>query len=201
MLRPARGFTLVELLVALALGVSLLAVLLHLFVTLSETNARLLRRQQLHAALQDLMALMARDLRRAGFTTLAAPGTPFAGPLTRGPHCILYRYDMDGDGRLDPDERAGFKLEDGALLAKRSDRDCGTTPCAGCATGRWWRLNDPERVRITGLRFQETSRMLPGNGGRLRGVEIILQGTLRRFPQERQTLRTFLLPPNNLTPP
>lgn len=200
MLRPARGFTLAELLVALALGVSLLAVLLHLFVTLSETNARLLRRLQLHAALQDLMTLMARDLRRAGFTTHAPPGKPFAGPLTRGPHCVLYRYDMDGDGLLEPDERAGFRLEDGALLAKRSDRSCGTAPCAGCATGRWWRLNDPEIVQITELRFQETSRPLPGKGGWLRGVEIILQGTLRSFPQERQTLRTFLFPPNNLTP-
>ncbi len=193
------GFTLVEVMVALALGTVLLAGLLQLFAALVDMNARLLRQQRLHETLQGLMAIMVRDLARAGYqgggTPPGAPN-PFSGRLTRGVHCVLYRYDLDGDGALDNDERAGFKLAHGALLAKRRDRHCGTGPCRDCGSGRWWRLSDPDAVRITTLRFSESLRRAAGSDHRSLGLEIVLEGALRHFPAERLALRARLWPPN-----
>ena len=195
--RAPRGFSLVELLVAMALGLFLLGGVLQLFSGLLEMDARLLRRLRLQQELRAVMSIMARDIRRSAawrrgaISPLAAPRVP------AGEHCLLYGYDADGNGHLDNTENLGFRLYRGSVAARRKASSCRDT--CDCAGGRWWRLSDPDLVRITTLRFRPLSGELPlGGGRRLRrqALEITLAGRLRRFPGERLELRGTVFLPN-----
>ncbi len=215
--RPHRpgGFTLTELLVAMTLGAVLLTGLLAFFAGLLDMQSRLLRQQRLHQALAGLMTVMVHDIRRAGFWAhagrtvgtpagdtlafLSAADNPFSAALRHDGSCLLYAYDLDGNGRQDRNEQRGFRLQAGILLTRRSGRPRERE----CATGRWWRLSDPAALQVTRLEFRihRLDRDTREDQWHGLGVEIVLAGSLRAFPTETATLRSTVYPPNLLLPP
>jgi prepilin peptidase dependent protein B len=85
MLTPSRqqGFSLVELMIGLALGMALLAGAVSFYTASLETGADNLKLGHLSGELRAAMLYMSREIRRAGYTGMA-PG-----------------YDFDGDGHVD----------------------------------------------------------------------------------------------------
>ncbi len=205
--KDSQGFSLVELLLAMSLGLFLLSGVLYLFATLLDMNAQLLRRQRLQQELRSLMTVMVRDIRRSGYWAHVQPPAapnPFAAYqiLEKG-HCLLYSYDGNRNGALDAEERAGFKLAAGTVRARRKASACRGAAC-NCSGGRWWRLSDPAVVRITRLDFQETLERLRLTDDRwllLHALHITLAGALRHFPGERLTLEARIHLPNAALPP
>jgi len=65
--RPAAGFTLVELLIALAVGSIILAGVISAYTVLSDQTKRMGQAAYIHESGRSLIALMARDIRMAGF--------------------------------------------------------------------------------------------------------------------------------------
>ncbi len=197
----ARGLTLVELLLSLSLGLILLAGLLSLYTALWRDQMQRVQRLRLQQELQAVLETMRQDLRRAGYWNSASRpnpppgGNPWAGPnpfarLTLQPtlqgHCLVYRYDADGDGRLGAREVRGYRLAAGAVL-HRTGGACREPRCDPCRSGRWWRISDPAVVEIRRLQF----RILPGGG-----LEIVLAGVLQTRPGEALALRSILVQPN-----
>ncbi len=198
-----RGFSLVELMVAITLGLFVLAGVSYLHAEVVRANAAVLKTAHLQQTLWSLMALIADDVRRAGYWSraeLTLDGTAANGyapiRLVDG-DCLLYSYDEDKDdtdGAPDPEDQHGFRLSGAGVQLKTSDDGCGGTTCADCGSGTWWLMNDPDGVRVTALSFSLAERAEPFDGtGReivAREIGIRLEGEIAHDPAVRHRLDT-----------
>ena len=115
-LRKPKGFTLIELMVAMVVGLLVAGVAMAMYVSLIRANSTSIQAARLTQALQASLDVMERDLRRAGYmanaissslnTTLVNPATFVITDLQRvsaaAPlfDCVLIRYDSNADGVL-----------------------------------------------------------------------------------------------------
>jgi prepilin-type N-terminal cleavage/methylation domain-containing protein len=161
-LRYHRGFSLVELMVAMTLGVFIMLTVASIFSATLRGNAATLRSARLNQDLSTPLEIMAHDIRRAGFT---ADQYDYDGTtdidingvdifLPDG-NCVLYSYNRDEDAAPpDDNERLGFKLNGGAIEMRNSCT--GTTCDTDCTAGNWEDITDPEVVVIDSLTFSTT---------------------------------------------
>jgi type IV pilus assembly protein PilW len=213
-LRRQHGVGLVELLIASAIGLFLLAGLTDFLGRSLTSSGRNFQDARLTQDLNVAMELMTRDLRRAGYSSAAqgnpaavsAPANPFTQETVAGAGdgginlatagCVLYAYDAPAteNGNLDVVERLGFRLQAGTVQAGTS----ATT----CATGAWQAVTDPGLSEITALSFQ----YMDGNGAAAapqrplvaasgvtwavctRLIQVTLTGRLRSDPNVTRTL-------------
>ncbi len=164
---PAAGFSLVELMIAITLGILVISGVFSIFITTVRSNSDMLKTTKLEEELAAAMTYMVRDIRRAGYTPAAYNpanlGIGFVNTFDAitiadtdedSPaddfDCLLYSYDADGDGALTtaaPDERRGFRFNtDDDAIAERE----GGTDCAG---GGWENIT-ASNIAITNLRFE-----------------------------------------------
>ncbi len=171
------GFSLVELMISITVGLVVLGGVVSIFSSSVKSNADALRMTRLNQELQATMSMMTRDIRRAGYWGNATnaigsllvsgvetrPNTnPFDDPVTRvvtGNHgteptnsCITYSYDRNGDGNINssPNERFGFRLRSGAVEFREGG--------AACTAVGWERITDERSTRITLLQFTLSSQ-------------------------------------------
>ncbi len=150
---PSRGFSLVELMVGIAVGMFVVAAAALVTTSQLTDNRRLLLETQLQQDLRAAADIVARDLRRAGFWSAARTGVPApaGGAIVPNPYStvlidatnktVQYSY-RRGAGS----ESFGFKLgTDGVLRACQSDFAAG-----GCSSG-WQDLTDGSTVEVTGF--------------------------------------------------
>ena len=199
MLRSA-GFTQTELMIGMAVGLLVIAGGYRFYQLNLNASRAALAAAQLDAEARAALALMAGDLRRAGFRAFdpslqPAAASPFGpvGDLRLGQapgeaadSCILFSYDRNADGLLGVGrngqggaarnrvnvEQFGFRLHRGALEVRLS----GTTH--DCSSGQWQDLTSAG-VRVTALRFRAFDQCLdPGHPGQ--PCRSGLPGLLRR---------------------
>ncbi len=179
--RHASGFSLVEMMISITVGLVVLAGVMTMFVHNVKAGGDAMKMARLNQELQAVMSIMTRDIRRAGYWgnassaigsatpntnpfTLDAPGN-YAGELTNT--CITFSYDMDGDGNVDvgssgtspannASERLGFRLRSGAVEAREGG--------ASCTDGGWEDLTDTVNTEITGLTFTPTTKSVDLDG-------------------------------------
>ncbi|KFZ31398.1 hypothetical protein IDSA_01365 [Pseudidiomarina salinarum] len=163
-----RGLSLVELMITISLGLLLMAALTAVFSNTLGVNSRSLQQSQLNEEANALMALMTGDLRRAGYradaelliTDPAAAITAFDNSITITNYsgepansCISFSYDENKNGLHDgAAENFGYRLQ-GALVQRRQSS-------ASCTSNGWQSLTSTDMVRVTGLTFTLTERML-----------------------------------------
>jgi type II secretory pathway component PulJ len=121
-MKRQRGLTIVEFMIALALSSMITAGLGMFFSTYAKANAGTNNLTAFEQTIQGAIDLINRDMRRAGYWALARndigaqqPTNPFAVIANPSPNCILYSYDLNQDGALQPGENHGFLLAKGAL--------------------------------------------------------------------------------------
>jgi len=158
MQRTMRGFTLVELMVALALGLLVVSAVVAFVVALVRANGEIVSSARLDQELRATMALIAADLRRARgvddpIAALAPAGIDLS---TRG--CVRYAHG---------EEVRALRVESGrVLLARAAD----AVHCDGAGAPI-----TSDRVEITALVFER-----PGDN--MRRVDVVLTGRLRHSP-------------------
>lgn len=192
--RPASGFTLVELLIAMALGLSIVAGVAFMLFETAKTARQALHEAQLRQAMATAISVIDGELRRAGYWSGA--GDTADAPLRNGHavfqlvgnDCLLFGYDrdaIDGDGVPADSDRYGLRLSGAALQIRTSGPACAT-PCAGCTGGNWFAVTDPQAVAIDTLAFRETVREIGfGDDDRrlsTREIGVTLAGRLRAAP-------------------
>lgn len=170
-----RGLGLVELLIASAIGLFLLAGLTDFLGRSLTQSGRNFQDARLTQDLNVAMELMTRDLRRAGYSGAAQGATsastavinPFMQAVGTGTShgginisqasCILYSYDLSTTapdiGVLNPAENLGFRLRAGAVEAGSNVTTCELSAIAG-----WQQVTDPSLSTITALSFQFLDR-------------------------------------------
>jgi hypothetical protein len=208
-----RGVSLVELMVAVAVGFALLMLITQIFVHQAAANTDLLKGTRLNQELRAIMDLSVRDIRRAGYWGSAISsawyeGTPgvSANPLnaitvgdTVNPgtataaSSIRYAYDVNGDGAIDDSENVMIRLNNGAVEMVQGIANPTTT-----------QLSDPGSTVITALTFSiapttvTVACVVSGSNPTLtiRQITIALTGrlasdpTVTRSMQETDRIRT-----------
>jgi len=194
--RKNSGFSLIELLTALAINVILFAGLIGIFLSNINHYRESINTNRLEQQLQTAMMIMSDEIRRAGYWANAqddigsgANNNPFMATgvditVGSGGSCILLAYDANNNGSLPgisssiDDERYGFRLS-GNILQTRppgAPYDCAT------AASNWENITNPNVIEVTALSFVLNSATIAtGPGAKTliqRSVDISLTGRL-----------------------
>jgi type IV pilus assembly protein PilW len=138
-----KGFTLIEMLIALAIGSLLLAGIYTFY--LSQKKAHAIREQvgEMQQNARAGLELMVREIRMAGYNPTRAAGV---GIIAAGPNTIRITMDLNGDGDVaDADEDITYSLYDSG---GDGDQDLGRKPAGG--------TNQPMAENIQSLNFEYT---------------------------------------------
>lgn len=146
--RPARGLSLVELMVGIAVGLMVVAGASFVAVNQIGDNRRLTLETQVQQDLRAAADLIVRDLRRTGYwgnsqqglwqgSNPAAASNPYADASAAAGQ-IDFSYARDADNLVDANsEEFGFKLDGGAIKM--------------LIGGTWQQLTDPLVLQVTGF--------------------------------------------------
>jgi type IV pilus assembly protein PilW len=160
-MKQGRGFTLIELMIAILLGMIVAAIALTVYVRYLSDTRENVELMNLNQEMRAIMDVMVRDIRRSGFVT-DDPENNFpclqqnafnnvnlfaAGTANAGNTCIVYAYNVDNDISVDCDvlpwnaiedtDRFGFRVINGQIEMKTSGGNE-----ASCATGTWQDLSE-----------------------------------------------------------
>ncbi|HRQ64450.1 MAG TPA: hypothetical protein PKZ76_06250 [Xanthomonadaceae bacterium] len=173
----ARGFSVVELMVALAASLVVVGSVLAFTVATVQSNAETIRATRLTQDIRVVMGLLTREIRRAGHDALAEqsiasnePGNRFiAFEVNEDGNCVLLAYNRrpaaGGAWNLDPAatpqqrELKGFRhvLVDGVgvIEAYASESDVASEDLPDCEDGSdlWRPITSARQIDITELNF------------------------------------------------
>lgn len=173
-----RGFSLVELMVALVVGLIVVGAVLALVVSIMTSNRETLQATRLNQELRATLATIANDLRRARSVddpltvAMAAGGNPYAAISTATAGCVVYAYDgaLGGPWHL-------IKMASGAILLQAA----ATRPTDCSGGGSPVRLGS-EQVEITSLEFTPSTTTgtppQPTDESLVRAVTVTITGHL-----------------------
>jgi type IV pilus assembly protein PilW len=176
-MKKQTGFTLIEIMIALLLGLIVLGATINIYVTTVGSSASLIKSTRLNHDLESVMTLMINDIKRSGYWGGATIGAnsgvnPFTAATPPGATtdiqipvntCILYSYDADTDGPanvtgtvtpavltddVDANEYYGFRLTNNSIQMRKT----GSTT-DDCTDGEWEEFIDGSRLTITALNF------------------------------------------------
>lgn len=174
MLMNSKGFTLVEMLITMALSVIVMLSIVSIYGTMINRSHTTLKAIQLNQELNNAFILMGKTIRRAGFwgdanslgvNPFTSSGTGLQ--INNAQDCILFSFDANGDGILpsvndSSDERYGFRLINNTLQYRESTSQFD---CTAQVTD-WTDLTDSNQIEVTQLNFTHTPTALDldGNG-------------------------------------
>ena len=143
------GFTLPEVMLALSIGSIIVLAASQVFPKLRHQITLLQQRYHLELVLSQAMAVLEKDLRRAGFCQGECQGNAitthhYSGEMPDS--CLILAYDLNRNGRWEGEKHTeseyfGYRLRNKGLEAQRGERNC--------AGSSWENLLDPKEVIIT----------------------------------------------------
>lgn len=149
------GFSLLEVVVAMAVGSVLMMSVGRFLPLLQGESLRLQQRAQLRQELQQIMMTLEKAARRAGYCNGQCSGSG----LTIGMQgrCLLVRWDENSNGKWegpghDESETYGYRLRQQQIEMQR-----GVTSCDGEG---WEKLTDPAFLRIENFQVQQEGRLI-----------------------------------------
>ncbi|BAW80192.1 hypothetical conserved protein [Candidatus Nitrosoglobus terrae] len=199
-----RGFNLIELMVSLAVGLMVMGGALSVVISIIATNTATLKITRLNDELRDVMMMITRDLRRAGYWGRAlnqvGSNNPASNPfalitLSADGSCVLFSYDSNNDGELNPlpnklpNERYGYRLDtsDNAIEVRQAG--------AGCTDSGWQNLTDEKSINITAFNIQP--QLVNTGQVTVRQYQITLTGQLNSDPTVQRTVQSTVKVRNN----
>lgn len=192
--RTQKGFTLLELIIALLVSLTVMVGILALFFNMIKHSRSTVEAGRLDRTLHAAMFAMATDIRRAGYWANATSSSTNPFMVTGSTDiqvpsssCILLTYDHNSDGSLPgissgiDDERYGYRLVNNAIQY----RPAGATFSCSAGTDVWTNLTDPNIVKITALTFVKNDQVVDIDGAgagtatlTVRSITITLTGEL-----------------------
>jgi len=201
-LQNQQGYTLVELIIASAIGLVSVTTLASFVGMGIGMNAQALLRSRLVEEVNMIASLIEREVKRAGYSATSERQLLGQTPLVFSNHftlsafhdepessCILYSYDADENGIQDTDngsELFGFRLHDKAIEIRQGG--------ASCDDGGWHDLSDPQQIEIT--QFEGSLDSAITNGYRTRFVSITLGAKMKNGSKNQYVVSKTVLVQN-----
>lgn len=217
-----QGYSLIELMVALFLSVSLLTGVISLFSTISQKGNEQLGRDFLHTKLQQLAIIMADEIARAGFCydcqhvnpyilqgesalteSLPAENNVTASAIlindshdSQSGHCIRFAYNHDkrsANTAINPDDAKGFRLDKAQGVIEIYENYNGLINW-DCDAGNWYDMTSDE-LRILALTFNRTFYKTDNNN-QFQQLTIDISAALSKNEAMKKTIRFSVSPLN-----
>ncbi len=179
-----QGFSLIELMIAVAAASFLMLGLITLHIANSKHSSSTLNNAKLDITLSTASSLIEQDVVNAGYWGGAGSNTsnPFMYSSTAQVYvsptgdCVLLSYDKNGDGSLPAissaydDERYGYRIRNNAIQY----RPWGASYNCAAAISDWENLTDPNVVLVQGLTFtpQYYAEDIDGGGAGTSEIQI-----------------------------
>ena len=171
------GFSLMEMLVALAVSSVLLVGAAKVLPVLQRNNLQTLMRFQLQEEMQLMMFTLQKAVIRAGYCKGKCAGAGLQ--IAESGRCFLVRWDENSNGKWEgigstESDYYGYRFRQGSLEMQR-----GIDNCNG---GGWERLNDPETVILSDFRIVQKEKQM----------RLTITAFARAFPQQSVTLERWI---------
>lgn len=150
-----RGFSLLEMLIAMAIGAVLMISVGRFLPLLLEQNLRLQQRVQLQQELQQIANTLQKALRRAGYCHGQCSGSALT--IAASGSCVLLRWDENSNGRWEgvghsESDYYGYRLRSGQLEMQRGVDECNSSG--------WEKLSDPAFLTIDAFKLERQGSRL-----------------------------------------
>ncbi|MBV1786687.1 prepilin-type N-terminal cleavage/methylation domain-containing protein [Marinobacterium sp. D7] len=193
-IKQERGFTLIELMIALLLGLIVTGIAISMYVSTLGITRQTVTSVRLSQELRTVMDMMVRDIRRSGYwagTVIA--NNPHAGVVSGGlpvnvftsPNssdsnsCVVLSYDYDADGSATIEHLMGYRMDDAQsaveVLWASSSTLTGGVNCS-VLPGNWQNLTDESTTVITQLLFERLPSAASFASAAARSIRITLRG-------------------------
>lgn len=221
------GFSLVELLISLVIGLIIVATGIAIFINTAATDFYQLKVTRINQELRGVINLISRDVRRIGY--IGPSGlAPLIGTATWNPFisdassnflfvlqdvnnfdgdattydCILFAIDDNTDGVDDGNsERFGYRLAPvtaGSHINAIKMRQSGSA----CTTNNWESITDDNIINITSLTFKPSLQRVGTNSNLIIcTIEISITGTLISEPTVQRTVNQSVKLRNDIYDP
>nr|CBX79551.1 General secretion pathway protein J precursor [Erwinia amylovora ATCC BAA-2158] len=178
----AQGFTLLEILIAMAVGSLLLLGAARTLPMIQTQNLRLMMQAQLHEELQQMMRTLEKAVRRAGYCNGTCRGKGLHIGRADG-SCLLVRWDENSNGRWEGPGHKDSDFYGYRLRGKNLETQRGVDSCEG---GGWERLNEPRLITISAFRLEMRHRL----------IKVTLSGFAKAWPDVSLTVEHWLMAEN-----
>lgn len=170
------GITLIEMMIAMILGLLVVGAIITIFISNVKSSSENIRMIHLNQELRSVMGFMSDELKRAGYSADPDSSEFIDEIYTATPNCILYAYDVDGDGVRDNNERFGFKL-DGSAIEWGQNRTAKT-----CTSGVWTALTETTIANITALTIVPTAISTANSTIQVQHIDVTIIGQISLNP-------------------
>ncbi|MFV9670063.1 MULTISPECIES: prepilin peptidase-dependent protein [Pantoea] len=160
----ANGFSLLEMLIAMAISAVVMISVGHFLPRLLAENASMLQRAQLRQELQQIVATLEKAVRRAGY----CHGECGPGALTLRENCLLLRWDENSNGRWEAVGHTGSDYYGYRLRQRQLETQRGVDECHSAG---WERLSDPAFMTLEQFSISRQDAQ----------IRIVLQGRAGRW--------------------
>lgn len=196
--RAARGFTLVELMIGMAVGLIMLTAVVALTVSVLRTNAEVVTLSKLTQEGRAIGDLVTREVRRARYSGnyLQFVGSAGATPnqfdgldILNSGACVKFAYDANDNGSVDADEVKVISLgNDGAVYFGQFNSFASAT----CNASGALRISSPD-VQVTNMVFSRDAVNSPNRVDLQFRLALANDASIfRRFDQQIHLRNPFL---------
>jgi type II secretory pathway component PulJ len=135
------GLTLIEMMIAMLLGLLVTGSIITIFISNVKSSSENIKMIHLNQELRTVMGFMSDEIKRSGYSADATVTTFIDDFNTATANCVLYSYDVNGNGVQTTNEKFGFRLN-GNTIQWGSNVACGSNI-------NWQGLTEPNMADIT----------------------------------------------------
>ena len=194
------GFTLMEMMISLALSLVVVSAMVALMANSLGTASRIIQMTQLTDELRNTMSMLTRDIRRANYSANAAfcyansdcgadgSASQFADVKFNGSSCFTFGLDRNWDGNAAADNAGGFRRVTSGGVGLIEMWVGNNKPDCTANNANWVAITDPDFVNITTFAASDAASFVAsvtGEAGstitqRTRQVSVQIEGSLIR---------------------
>jgi type II secretory pathway component PulJ len=140
-IKKQAGLTLIEMMIAMLLGLLVTGSIIAIFISNVKSSSENIKMIHLNQELRTVMGFMSDEIKRSGYSADATVTTFIDDFNTATANCVLYSYDVNGNGVQTTNEKFGFRLNDNTI-------EWGFNVACG-ADDNWQDLTEPNIADIT----------------------------------------------------
>ena len=171
-IKKQAGLTLIEMMIAMLIGLLVTGSIISVFISNVKSSSENVRMIQLNQELRTVMTFISDEIKRSGYSADPTIITFIDDFNTATANCVLYSYDVNGNGVQTTNEKFGFRLN-GDTIEWGSNVACG-------ANANWQDLTEVNIADISAFTIVPSN--IPAGGIFIKQLVITITGDTTLFP-------------------